>query len=254
MRFNYHKDMYEYVSSQKNKQFTSSIKNGVNLITNADPKNVVSEQFRTLRTNINFSAVNHELKTILITSPEVNEGKSTISANLAVTWAQQGQKVLFIDADLRQPTIQNTFGLFNRKGGLSTILSSTKDFDSVVQRSLVNNLAIITSGPTPPNPAELLASKRMENLLASFRKKYDLVVLDVPPVLPVTDTQVISAKADGVVLVVRQGQTQKAAVKRSLELLKMVKANLLGYVLNDVTPKNVLGYGYGYGYSYSQDT
>ncbi|MDF7671882.1 CpsD/CapB family tyrosine-protein kinase [Lactobacillus sp. ESL0701] len=223
---------------KKSKKSTRSRKNEVKLITNTDPNNVVSKQLRTILSNINFSAVNHKLKTILITSSQANEGKSTISANLAVTWAKQGRKVLFIDANLRQPTIQSTFGLRNSRRGLSTILSSDKSFDLVVQHSPVNNLSIITSGPIPPNPAALLGSRRMEELLAYFRKDYDLLVLDVPPVLPVTDTRFISAKVDGVVLVVRQGQAQKAAVKRTVALLKMAKANLLGYILNDVTSKN----------------
>ncbi|WEV70715.1 CpsD/CapB family tyrosine-protein kinase [Lactobacillus sp. ESL0785] len=218
------------------KKSTRSRKNKVKLITDIDPRNIVSEQFRTILTNINFSAVNHELKTILITSSQANEGKSTISANLAVSWAKQGRKVLLIDADLRQATIQSIFGLRNSRKGLSTILASDKSFDLVVQQSLVNNLSIIASGPIPPNPAALLGSRRMEELLAYFRNYYDLLVLDVPPVLPVTDTRVISPKVDGVVLVVRQGQAQKAAVKQSVELLQTAKANLLGYVLNDVVP------------------
>ncbi|WEV38511.1 CpsD/CapB family tyrosine-protein kinase [Lactobacillus sp. ESL0680] len=223
---------------KKSKKSTTSSKKGIKLITDTDSKNIVSEQFRTILTNINFSAVNHELKTILITSSQANEGKSTVSANLAVAWAKQGRKVLFIDADLRQPTIQSTFGLHDSRHGLSTILSSDASFDLVVHQSPINNLAIITSGPIPPNPAALLGSRRMEKLLAYFRNYYDLLVLDVPPVLTVTDTRVISPKVDGVVLVVRQGLAQKVAVKKSVELLQKAKANLLGYVLNDVVPKN----------------
>jgi len=107
---------------------------------------------------------------------------------------------------------------------------------------------VITSGPVPPNPAELLNSKRMEQLLANVQQEFDLVIFDVPPMLSVTDTQILSAKVDGVVLVVRQGVAQKAAVQRSIELLKLSNANLLGYILNDVSAGNGLGYGYGYGY------
>jgi capsular exopolysaccharide synthesis family protein len=232
---------------KRKKLSTDTLRNGVKLITDVDPKDIVSEQFRTVRTNINFSAVNQKLKTIIFTSSAVSEGKSTVSANLAVIWAQQGQKTLFIDSDLRRPTLHTTFGLLNTNG-LSTALSTDTDFNSVVQKTEIDNLSVITSGPIPPNPSDLLASNRMKELISYFKKIYDVIILDVPPLLSVTDTQIIAAQVDGVVLVVRQGLAQKLAIKRSTELLKMVKANLLGYVLNDVAPKNGYGYGYGYGY------
>lgn len=139
--------------------------------------------------------------------------------------------------------MHTTFGLNNTQG-LSTILTQNLDFHDHVYDSGVENLSIITSGPVPPNPAELLNSNRMKALVTQMQEEYDLVVLDVPPLLSVTDTQVLASSADGVILVVRQGAVQQAAVKRSVELLEMVHANLLGYVLNDVAPKN--GYGYGY--------
>lgn len=224
---------------------TDTIENGVKLVTAIEPKNVVAEQFRTVRTNIDFSSIDKKVKTLLFTSSDVSEGKSTVSANTAVTWAQQGKKVLFVDADLRRPTLHSTFGLDNKEG-LSTILANNEDYRSVASPSAVDNLMIITSGPIPPNPAELLNSRRMKTFLKSVQSDYDLVILDVPPLLSVTDTQVVAAYVDGVILVVRQGVAQRSAVKRAKELLIMVHANLLGYVLNDVAPKN--GYGYGYGY------
>ncbi|WP_203649334.1 CpsD/CapB family tyrosine-protein kinase [Secundilactobacillus yichangensis] len=231
--------------NHRKKPSTDTIENGVKLVTAVEPKNVVSEQFRTVRTNIEFSSIDKEIKTLLFTSSDVSEGKSTVSANTAVTWAQQGKKVLFVDADLRRPTLHTTFGLTNTQG-LSTILASNEDYHSIQTASAIENLTVITSGPIPPNPAELLNSNRMKNFLLSVENEYDLIVLDVPPLLSVTDTQVLAANVDGVVLVVRQGVAQRVAVKRSKELLNMVHANLLGYVLNDVAPKN--GYGYGYGY------
>lgn len=221
---------------------TDTIDNGVKLITAVEPKNVVAEQFRTVRTNIDFSSIDRELKTILFTSSDVSEGKSTISANTAVTWAQQGKKVLFIDADLRRPTLHTTFGLTNTQG-LSTILVNNEDYRSIAVQSVIDNLTVITSGPVPPNPAELLNSSRMKAFLKSVQAEFDLVVLDVPPLLSVTDTQILAANVDGVILVVRQGVAQRASVKRATELLNIVHANVLGYVLNDVAPKN--GYGYG---------
>lgn len=223
------------------------MQNGVKLVTAIEPKNVVSEQFRTVRTNIDFSSIDKKLKSLLFTSSGVSEGKSTVSANIAVAWAQQGKKVLFIDADLRRPTLHSTFGLINNQG-LSTILSNDCDFHGIAVETAMENLTVITSGPVPPNPAELLNSNRMKRFLHLVESEYDLVLLDVPPLLSVTDTQVLSANVDGVILIVRQGVAQKAAVTRAVELLKMVDANLLGYVLNDMTSKNGYGYGYGYGY------
>lgn len=233
--------------NHKKKPSTDTMENGVKLVTALEPKNVVSEQFRTVRTNIEFSSVDTEIKTLLFTSSDVSEGKSTVSANTAVTWAQQGKKVLFIDADLRRPTLHTTFRMPNTQG-LSTILANNEDYHAIVNVSSVENLSIITSGPIPPNPAELLNSNRMRNFLQSVKNEYDLVVLDVPPLLSVTDTQVLAANVDGVVLVIRQGVAQRVSVKRAKELLSMVHAKLLGYVLNDVAPKNGYGYGYGYGY------
>lgn len=233
--------------NHKKRLSTDTIENGVKLVTALEPKNIVSEQFRTVRTNIDFSGVDKKIKTLLFTSSDVSEGKSTVSANTAVTWAQQGRSVLFVDADLRRPTLHTTFGLANTQG-LSTILANDDDFHLIATVSPIENLTVITSGPVPPNPAELLNSNRMKDFLNSVESEYDLVVLDVPPLLSVTDTQVLSANVDGVVLVVRQGVAQRAAVKRAKELLTMVHANLLGYVLNDMASKNGYGYGYGYGY------
>ncbi|GAA3605411.1 CpsD/CapB family tyrosine-protein kinase [Secundilactobacillus similis] len=232
---------------KKKKLSTDTIDNGVKLITAVEPKNVVAEQFRTVRTNIDFSSIDKTLKTILFTSSDVSEGKSTVSANTAVTWAQQGKKVLFVDADMRRPTLHTTFGVTNTQG-LSTILANNEDYHGIAVDSVVDNLTVITSGPVPPNPAELLNSNRMKNFLQTVQNEYDMVILDVPPLLSVTDTQILSAGVDGVVLVVRQGVAQRTSVQRAVELLEMVHANLLGYVLNDVAPKNGYGYGYGYGY------
>ncbi|MDM8332192.1 CpsD/CapB family tyrosine-protein kinase [Limosilactobacillus pontis] len=236
-------------------QSNATINNGAQLITAVHPKSPISEQFRTLRTNINFMAIDHPIKTLALTSANVSEGKSTVTDNLAIVWAQNGQKVLLVDADLRRSTLHRTFNLDNREG-LTTILTShaqTIDLNKIIQPSGIDNLSLLPSGPTPPNPAELLSSQRMKDFLQAARERYDMVIVDVPPMLEVTDTQVISHDLDAVVLVVKQGQTQKMGAKRAVELLKMAHANLLGYVMNDVTSESGAGYGYGYGYGYSND-
>lgn len=234
------------------KQSNETIHNGAQLIAAVHPKSPISEQFRTLRTNINFMAIDHPIKTLALTSANVSEGKSTVTDNLAIVWAQTGQKVLLVDADLRRSTLHRTFNLDNREG-LTTILTSharTIDLNKIIQSSGIDNLSLLPSGPTPPNPAELLSSQRMKDFLKAARERYDMVIIDVPPMLEVTDTQVISHDLDAVVLVVKQGQTQKLGAKRAVELLKMAHANLLGYVMNDVVGDSSAGYGYGYGYGY----
>lgn len=235
------------IFKRKSRVDNNTTKNGVKLITVAKPKSVAAEQFRTVRTNIHFMAV---LKTIAFTSANISEGKSTVAANLAVVWAQEGKNVLLIDADMRRPTLNSTFDLTGQSG-LSTVLSSDQsevNLNDLIQESGIEGLSLLPSGAVPPNPAELLSSQRMKVLLEAVKSQYDLVVLDVPPMLEVTDTQTIAGSVDGVVLVVRQGMTQKAGVRRVVELLKMSHARLLGYVMNDVIPEDDAGYGYGYGY------
>lgn len=236
-------------------QSNARIHNGAQLITVMHPKSPISEQFRTLRTNINFMAIDHPIKTLALTSANASEGKSTVTDNLAIVWAQTGQKVLLVDADLRRSTLHRTFNLDNREG-LTTILTSrahTIDLNTIIQPSGIDNLSLLPSGPTPPNPAELLSSQRMKDFLKAARERYDMVIVDVPPMLVVTDTQVISRDLDAVILVVKQGQTQKLGAKRAVELLKMAHANLLGYVMNDVVSDGSAGYGYGYGYGNDGD-
>lgn len=226
-------------------------KKGARLITVAEPKHVISEQFRTLRTNIEFASIGtDELKTVMFTSPEVSDGKSTVSANAAVTWAHDGKKVLVIDADLRRSTVHTTFGVSNR-AGLTTLLASHEPHmeSELIQETFVPNLYVLTSGPTPPNPAELLNSNRMAQLMAQLREHFDIVVVDVPPVLAVTDAQVLLPQIDGVVLVVTMEKTYKVNIKRTVDALRLGEARILGFVTRGKN-KGVHGYGYGYGYGY----
>lgn len=228
-------------------------KNGVFLVTFAEPKHVVSEQFRTVRTNIEFAgAALDKCQVIMFTSSAISEGKSTVSANVAVTWAQAGKKVLLIDADLRRPTVHATFRKLNLDG-VTTVLTGKMKPDEVVEDTFVDNLSVITSGPIPPNPSELLNSKRMGQLLDWTREKFDIIVLDAPPVLAVSDVQVLVPRSDGVVVVANMGKTLKGDLKRTVEVLKLAKAKILGSVERVKARRGDKGYGYGYGYGYTTE-
>jgi capsular exopolysaccharide synthesis family protein len=227
-------------------------KNGVMLVTFAEPKHVVSEQFRTVRTNIEFAgAALDKCQVVMFTSSAMSEGKSTVSANVAVTWAQAGKKVLLIDADLRRPTVQATFRKLNLDG-VTTVLTGKTTAEQVVEDTYVNNLSVITSGPVPPNPSELLNSKRMGQLIDWSRENFDIIVLDTPPVLAVSDVQVLVPKTDGVVVVANMGKTLKGDLRRTVEVLKLANAKILGSVELVKSKHSDMGYGYGYGYGNDQ--
>lgn len=202
------------------------------LVTVANPKAIVSEQFRTVRTNINFSATDEELKTLLVTSSAPSEGKSTSAANIAVVFAQAKKKVVLIDADLRKPTIHHTFHKTNGIG-LSNLLTRQAALPAVVQPTEVEGLSIITSGPIPPNPAELLGSKTMDALLAELKDTFDMIIFDVPPVLSVADAQILANKCDGTILVLNSGTTEKDSALKAKEALETSKARILGTILNN---------------------
>ncbi|MEJ8777867.1 CpsD/CapB family tyrosine-protein kinase [Pseudogracilibacillus sp. ICA-222130] len=204
------------------------------LITVASPKSIISEQFRTIRTNLTFSLPDEELKTLFFTSASALEGKSTISANTAVTFAQAGKKVLFVDADMRKPTVHYTFRLPNA-AGLSTVLTKQITLEEVIRETDIDNLSVITSGPIPPNPSELLGSKTMTSLLEKLKEDFDLIVFDAPPTLSVTDAQILSNEMDGTVLVIDVGYTEKDSIIKAKELLEQADAKILGVVLNNYT-------------------
>ncbi|WP_338712672.1 CpsD/CapB family tyrosine-protein kinase [Lacticaseibacillus paracasei] len=228
-------------------------KNGVILVTFAEPKHVVSEQFRTVRTNIEFAgAALDKCQVVMFTSSAMSEGKSTVSANVAVTWAQAGKSVLLIDADLRRPTVHASFRKLNLDG-VTTVLTGKRKPEEVVEDTFVEKLSVITSGPIPPNPSELLNSKRMIQLLTWARQKFDIVVLDAPPVLAVSDVQVLVPKTDGVVVVANMGKTLKGDLRRTVEVLKLADAKILGAVERVKAKHGDRGYGYGYGYGYGNE-
>ena len=204
------------------------------LVTKVNPKSVVSEQFRTVRTNINFSMPDKELKTLLFTSSAPGEGKSTSAANVAIVFAQDGKKVLLIDADMRKPTMHYTFHTTNSTG-LSNLLTRKWELKDVVVETEIEGLHLVTCGPIPPNPAELLGSKTMDTLMEELIAGYDIVIFDAPPILSVTDAQILSNKCDGTILVLNSGSTEKASVVKAKEALVSSKANILGTLLNNFT-------------------
>jgi len=204
------------------------------LITVADPRSPVSEAYRTLRTNLDFSSLDKPLKTMLVTSAGPEEGKSTVLANLAVTTAQAGKKVILVDCDLRRPTLHNIFNLKNDVG-LSTMVVDDAAMESPpLQDTGVEGLQLVSSGPLPPNPAELLGSRRMEEIVAALLERADVVFFDAPPVVAVTDAAVLATKVDGVLLVINAGGTKRDYARAAKARLEKVNANLLGAVLNNV--------------------
>ncbi|MGE7689357.1 CpsD/CapB family tyrosine-protein kinase [Lysinibacillus sp. NPDC097214] len=204
-----------------------------------DSKSIISEQFRMMRTNIRFSLPDQEIKSLLVTSSIPGEGKSTNAANLGVVFAQEGKRVIIIDADMRKPTLHHTFNTLNTDG-LSDVLTKQKIYFNVIQKTSVEELSIIPSGPLPPNPVDLLSSKTMEMLMRDLRKDYDIIILDAPPLLSVSDAQILSNKCDGTILVVNMELVQKVDVLKAKATLVSSKAKILGVVLNNVkkTPKN----------------
>lgn len=230
--------------SKKKKQFETNER--PSLVTLTRPSSVIAEQFRTIRTNIQFSMVDKNLKTLVITSAGPGAGKSTISANLAVTFAMQGKKVLIVDADMRKPTVHKTFHLPNRDGLTTLLTEKNIEIKDIAHRLDTEGLFAITSGAIPPNPSELLASNRMNQLITEFEEQFDLIIFDMPPVIAVTDAQIMSSKADGTIFVVNKDGANKEMVIKSKELLEKVKANIIGVVFNRVELKGD-NYYYYYG-------
>lgn len=195
-----------------------------------NPKSVVSESYKTLRTNIQYSSFDKEIKTIVVTSSRAGEGKSMTSCNLALSFAQENKKVLLIDCDLRKPSIHKKFRISNLKG-LSNTLVGKIEIENAEYR-YNNYLTILTSGPIPPNPSEMLGSNQLKNLVGKLKERYDVIILDSAPLQAVTDAQLLSANADGTILVVEAEKTKKDDIVSAKELLNKVDANILGLVLN----------------------
>ncbi|MFR9239373.1 MAG: CpsD/CapB family tyrosine-protein kinase [Clostridium baratii] len=208
------------------------------------PKSVEAESYRILRTNIMYSSFDKKIKRILVTSSEPGEGKSTTSGNLALAFAQDEKKVILIDCDLRKPSLHKKFRISNNRG-LSDVIIDRDKLNKCIQKR-TEYLDILTAGKIPPNPSEMLGSQAMSSLLNELSNVYDVIILDSPPVLAVTDAQILSTKVDGTVLVVRAEKTKKDTVIAAKGVLDKVNANILGTVLNG-GDKNKDNYYYYYG-------
>lgn len=219
------------------------------LFSHIRPKSAIAEAFRTLRTNIGFSSYSGANKIILTTSPAPDEGKSTVSTNLAIVLAQAQSRILLVDCDLRKPVLHQYFELDNRRG-LTNLLVQDLAVEDVIQTTRVDGMHVITSGPIPPNPSELLGSDRMAGLLARVRELYDVALLDTPPVIAVTDAALLAPQADSVLLVLKAGSTRIEMAQEARNLLQNVGVKSISVVLNAV---ELHGGGYYNYYSYYGD-
>lgn len=198
-----------------------------------DPEGSPAEAFRILRTNVQFLGVERPVRTLLVTSTEADEGKTLVSVNLAAAMAASGLRTCLIEADLRRPVVHENFGL-DQSPGLTDVLVGRAELAGVARRSRIPRLAVIPAGPLPPNPAELLGSRRMVDLLEAAKAAADVVIVDAPPVLPVADAGVLSPHVDGVILVVRTGRTKRDVAREAAASLERLGARVLGAVLNGV--------------------
>lgn len=201
------------------------------IISYNDPKSVISEQYRAIRTNIEYSNVDQNTKTILVTSSDKNEGKTTTVSNLAVSFANLNKKVLLIDCDLRNASIHKMFKI-NNIYGLTDILAKDRAVDKCIQETELENLYVLTAGAIPPNPAEILSSEKMKNLIEDLKNIYDYIFIDTPPIGLVTDAGALSSFIDGVVLVVKSESVEKKYLEETKKKLDAVDARILGAILN----------------------
>lgn len=220
------------------KPFTNSA-----IIMQTNPGSPTSEAYRSLRFNIECSVFDRGVQTITITSANRGEGKTTTALNLAVAYTQIGKKVILLDADLRNPSIHLAFGEDNSRG-LTSFLTNQSGSNEIIRKTYVENLSIIMSGSKPSNPSELLLSKQMNSLLAELKQSYDLIIVDTPPILTLTDAKIMAAKCDGVLLVVEYGKVKRNIAKKVKEELMLSKAKLMGVVLNKINSQDAEAFLY----------
>ncbi len=212
------------------------------LITLNDPRSDASEAFRSLRTNLMFSSVEHPLHTLLVTSTAVSDGKSSVIANLAVTFAQGGNTTILVDGDLRRPSQHEIWGISNDRGLTTMMLEESAMSSPPLHTTSVENLQILPSGPLPPNPADVLSSQRMTSVIGVLKARANYVLFDSPPVLAATDAALLASKLDGVLLVVRAGHTRREQAARARQALERVHVRIVGAVLSNAPRENAGGY------------
>lgn len=215
-----------------------------------NPRSITAESYRTLRTNIQFYNVGESMQRLLVTSAGPSEGKSTTAANLAITFAQTGQRVVIVDADLRRPFLHRLFQVSNLVG-LTNVMLGSASLEEALLPTTMPSLSILPTGPIPPNPAEMLGAPRMGEILDQLHEHADVVIIDTPPVLAVTDASVLASVVDGVILVTAAGMVSRELAQRAKTQLEAVKARVLGVVLNGVED-DATGY-YSYYYYGQQD-
>jgi succinoglycan biosynthesis transport protein ExoP len=252
-----HLPVIEQEGRKKKKKTTDLPSSVADIVcTHHRPKTTYSEAYRAVRTALNFGIRGEGHKVIQVTSPDPGDGKSTLSANLAVCMAQSGRRVLLVDADFRRPRVHRLFGI-DAGVGMSAVIKGTADLPEVVVPTEIDNLFILPCGPRPSNPSELLSSTRFSELIHVLREQYDIVIIDTPPVLAVTDPCVVAPRVDGVVLLIRITKHVRPHAKRALESLESLGANLIGIVVNGVGGHRPgMGYGFGsqYGYRYATNS
>ncbi len=246
-------DMHHKSGGAIKKEASTPSKGGTDfrrrLITYEDPKSPISESYRSLRTNITYASADKKIKSLLVSSPQPGEGKSTTTANLAIAFAQLRKRTIVIDADLRKPVQHNVFDHPRGPGLAEYLIGEIEDLSTIIHATKVENLFIITAGGLPPNPSELLGSDRMSNLVDRLESEWDMVLFDSPPIVAVTDSSMISSEIDALIMVVKAGQTDRSAVDRALDTISNVKSPLIGAILNGANPETLAG-KYSYYYSY----
>jgi capsular exopolysaccharide synthesis family protein len=216
-------------------------------------KSPATEAFRTIRTNLQFMSPDKELKVIMVTGSEAGIGKSTVASNLALTFSMTGQKTLLIDTDMRKPMLHKLFDLPNFQGLSSYLAGDQDEIEDLIQECKHSGTFLLPAGPIPPNPSEMLNSKKMEDLIKKCKKESAITIIDAPPLLPVTDALLLSQKVDGVIMVAETNQTKKEVFTKGIERLQQVNANILGTILNKYPVNKSSYYTYENYYYYGEE-